>query len=1002
MLVQRDSVSCAASALTTLSAEQDRRKRKVKPELPRPRKVTSAGSGVRGAGVVPPPPSDDVIARLQKPSYQRDFQPLALYGPHGVGCQLPAQDVLTLADGQCLADTVVDFHNMYPKLEGGKTWFALDTKAFTFAIDLNRAWPLGHAPCIFAQDYLAIPVFYEGHYSLVIVTNLRTMVSGKLSETAEGGVELVHYDSAQLHTNKPEVMEGVKRMLLLLHKAQLPTADRKQAEDHVKYAEVYVMHFMTFYGAKSHAYRRQLREEVSLHATGDLIVKLFGEGVDVPVQPLPQVGEHGALVFPKEDEVRTDLARQSGMIARMEIGGYVVCAAVMGLARSLGISEEQLLSGAAHELQAHRTPLLTLSTSKNPVEHAASMRTLGMSIHPAPCPLPQPSVPSAHFEGASPSNGEPTPADVRPKKEKQDLPAAPVTPAPQPMVSRSARYRLRTGQQIRLGAYTVELDAAYAYAAAAFVIRRNDHIQHVKELTDEEKECLVGCVRDDVRHLVKARMWWRWRQWRTALAELGIERGTPFPLENSGTRSPDNSSSDEDVQDRMGHGVETVDGTAASSGKAGRRRKRPVQDVVEGSARVDGEPDAPPAPSSDDDPNVALPRRNLVHAQDEDGAEAENNADSDAEEDDAGARRDPNDAPVTREELQSMRELHEETARAIARLETAFIAKPKDDGSAKKRRRRKRGSGKGKRRKARRARSTSETASDEEGGFDDEDEGHLRHYPSAIMQEALDLLPTDKGWKELCEQARTELFVRRSNAQLTFYPSSAAKTWAICAVVDNLTESYASVALAACKASRVDLNRSCSDWKTAAAGRVRDIGLPKIGLFRHERDMKSPWATKARRTLSRIRNRVGLGDVLVGKLRLFSWSCSREGMPFASGAFTACARAVFKPRMVNGTVTLKLYHVAWLEHVMRSITGRSARVASPTQSASTNAQIVDGLHVLVKAAVRAAIADFRPAYDEASQSWEWGRHGLRISADGIAAVEAVTAEASVSRGTPQA
>ncbi|CAI5475959.1 unnamed protein product [Closterium sp. Yama58-4] len=441
MLVQRDSVPCAASALTTLSTEQDRRKRKVKQELPRPRKVTSAGSGVRGAGEVPPPPSDNLIARLQRPSYQRDFQPLALYGPHGVGCQLPAQDVLTLADGQCLADTVVDFHNM-------------------------------------------------GHYSLVIATNLRTMVSGKLSETAEGGVELVHYDSAQLHTNKPEVMEGVKSMLLLLHKAQLPTADRKQAEDHVKYAEVYVMHpedhpqqsnavdcgiyvgmylralvssgfsilkqFMTFYGAKSHAYRRQLREEVSLHATGDLIVKLFGEGVEVPVQPLPQVGEHGALVFPKEDEVRTDLARQ-------HFGG---------------------------------------TTAEWSGTRASGTRDA--------------SAGSVHVQ------------------------------------------ERRTGQQIRLGAYTVELDAAYAYAAAAFVIRRNDHIQHVKELTDEEKECLEGCVRDDVRHLVKARMWWRWRQWRTALAELGIEPGTPFPLENSGTRSPDNSSSDEDVQVRMGHGVETV------------------------------------------------------------------------------------------------------------------------------------------------------------------------------------------------------------------------------------------------------------------------------------------------------------------------------------------------------------------------------------------------------------------------------------------------------------
>ncbi|CAI5947731.1 unnamed protein product [Closterium sp. NIES-65] len=278
-----------------------------------------------------------------------------------------------------------------------------------------------------------------------------------------------------------------------------------------------------------------------------------------------------------------------------------------------------------------------------------------------------------------------------------------------------------------------------------------------------------------------------------------------------------------------------VDEAAASSGKAGRRRKCPVQDVIEGSAQVEGEPDAPPVPSSDDDPNEVLPNRNPRRTQDEDGAEADNNTEADAEGDDACAEGAPNDTPVTREELHSMRELHEATARAIARLETAFLAKPKEDGKNKKRRRRKRGSGKGERRKARRARSTSDTASDEEGDFDDEDEGHLRHSTSAIMQEALDLLPADKPWK-----ARIELFIRHTNSQLTFYPSSAAKTWAICAVVDNLTESYASVALAACKARRIDLNRSFSDWKTGAAGRVRDILLPKIGLFRHDRDMKSP------------------------------------------------------------------------------------------------------------------------------------------------------------------
>ncbi|CAI5942123.1 unnamed protein product [Closterium sp. NIES-64] len=556
--------------------------------------------------------------------------------------------------------------------------------------------------------------------------------------------------------------------------------------------------WLTFYCAKSHAYRRQLREEVSLNATGDLVVKLPGEGVNVPPQPLPQVGEHGALVFPKEDEVRTDLARQSGMITRMEAGGYVVCAAVMCLARSLGISEDHLLSGAAHELQSHGTPLLALSTTKNHVEHAASMRTPGMTIHPAPSPLPLPSFPSEHSDGASPIGSEPTPTDVEPKTEEQDLPTAPVTPAAPPTVSRAARYRLRTwtriaaravrptsllagnggrpasgrwtgvswcprgrkwgvkmvcgpgtGQQIRLGVYNVELDAAYAYGAAAFVIRRNDHIQHGKELSDAEKASLMGCVCDDVRHLVKARMWWRWRQWRTALAELGIE---PAVTPSHGTRADSCMlhGSTLEGSSSSAQSSRQVDGTAASTGNAGRRRKRPVQDVVEASAGVDGEHEAPPAPASDDDPNEALPSRNPGHTQDEDGAEAENNAAADAEEDDAGAWRDPNDAPVTREELHSMRELHEATARAIERLETAFLAKPKEDINNKKRRRRKRGSGKGKRRKARRARSTSETASDEEGGFDEEDEGHLRHSPSAIMQEALDKLPTDKGWKVTC------------------------------------------------------------------------------------------------------------------------------------------------------------------------------------------------------------------------------------------------------------
>ncbi|CAI5985214.1 unnamed protein product [Closterium sp. NIES-65] len=334
-----------------------------------------------------------------------------------------------------------------------------------------------------------------------------------------------------------------------------------------------------------------------------------------------------------------------------------------------------------------------------------------------------------------------------------------------------------------------------------------------------------------------------------------------------------------------------VDEEAGTGGTAGRRRKLHVQEVSDRSARVEGEPDAPPVPSSDDDPNEALPGRNPVHTEDEDDVEADNEAEANAEEADAGAERAPNDTPVTREELQSMRELHEATARAIARLETAFLAKPNEDINNKRKRHRKRGSDKGKRRKAQRSCSTSETASEEEGEFEEGDDGHIRHSSSAIVQEAFGLLPVDKGWK------------------------------------------------------------------------VR----------------------------------------IKYKLALSRWSCGRNGMPFASGAFAACARAAFKPRMVNGTVTLKLYHVAWLEHVVtNAIKHWEARQGRFSNSAGSNAQIVDGLHVLVKGDVTRAIAEFRPEYDAASQTWAWGRHGLRISADGIAAADAVSAEASANRGTPRA
>ncbi|CAI5467874.1 unnamed protein product [Closterium sp. Yama58-4] len=107
-------------------------------------------------------------------------------------------------------------------------------------------------------------------------------------------------------------------------------------------------------------------------------------------------------------------------------------------------------------------------------------------------------------------------------------------------------------------------------------------------------------------------------------------------------------------------------------------------------------------------------------------------------------------------------------------------------------------------------------------------------------------------------------------------------------------------------------------------------------------------------------------------------------MPFASGAFVACAVAAFKPKKVVGPLTVKLYHLAWLEHVVTdTLVNWEARKGRLSNSACGNAQVVDGLVILAREAVSNAIRIFKPKYDVASCSWTWGRHGLRLSSCGL-------------------
>ncbi|CAI5526296.1 unnamed protein product [Closterium sp. Naga37s-1] len=275
-------------------------------------------------------------------------------------------------------------------------------------------------------------------------------------------------------------------------------------------------------------------------------------------------------------------------------------------------------------------------------------------------------------------------------------------------------------------------------------------------------------------------------------------------------------------------------------------------------------------------------------------------------------------------------------------------------------------------------------------GEDDEEDTHgsggrhMRTAKSPILQRALEHLPTDKAWKRVCELARVHMFLNRPTSTMTFYPSSDDKTHGVCAVLDCLPHSFACLALAADKSRRADLNKTLSEWKTRAAARVRDIALPKLGLFRDDRDGSSPWAPEKERSIEKIRERIGLGADPPETLVLTSWAHDRDGMPFASRAFATCAKAAFKPKKAGLVMTLKVYHLAWLEHVVSDcVLYWEERKGRLSNSAGGNAHVVDGLKVLVKEAVERAIRIRNPEYDAEREAWIWGRHGLRISACGL-------------------
>ncbi|CAI5520670.1 unnamed protein product [Closterium sp. Naga37s-1] len=615
-------------------------------------------------------------------------------------------------------------------------------------------------------------------------------------------------------------------------------------------------------------------------------------------------------------------------------------------------------------------------------------------------------------------------------------------------------------KQQRLGAYTSEEEAAFAYAAGAFVLRPRDKIPNTVSLSAAEKAMLRGCTKEDLQLLVEARRWWRWRSWREAREGVNwkVKRGRKRVVATRTSKrqrvvdsnnkaanepdDPDNAESGGTAPVHNGSGgcarhneAEEDDGTGAESASSSERNEEDGEADSDTSASASPEESGEPATggktADDGCAGTASPKadgRESRGAGETDVFRGEGRGHVDGHVDRACGTpvdTDGDDVRISSRVLEQLIRAQDRSAKENARLEALFLnamAQP-SGGSRKRKARKQRDPEQGCMNPKRKRGETWSGGSDDDGEDDEEDTHgsggrHMRTAKSPILQRALAHLPTDKEWKRVCELARVHMFLNRPTSSMTFYPSSDDKTHGVCAVLDRLPHSFACLALAADKSRRADLNKTLSEWKTRAAARVRDIALPKLGLFRDDRDASSAWAPEKERSIEKIRERIGLGADPPGEcmrralesstvsshapmrelwtliptlwmwcaetLVLTSWAHDRDGMPFASRAFATCAKAAFKPKKAGLVMTLKVYHLAWLEHVVSDcVLYWEARKGRLSNSAGGNAHVVDGLKVLVKEAVEMAIRIRNPEYDAEREAWIWGRHGLRISACGL-------------------
>ncbi|CAI5486550.1 unnamed protein product [Closterium sp. Naga37s-1] len=829
-----------------------------------------------------------------------------------------------------------------------------------------------------------------------------------------------------------------------------------------------VLNGLWFQGVTPHQYMREMRRDLCAHACGDLIKQLEDLGIEIPPQDEGRVTDEGAVVQernaamgegrqtpvtrPVEDARVTEMMRH---LTTLNNDVRYLDASFTVLANFVGLRRDEVVTAATHLLlhgghagtgakaeaggtkNAPRTPQRPSarkrrddsSPEEDGVRNATrvALASTFAACEPTSTLLQNPhlshgTIPhwmftrGMHLLGAGVPAGADVWGDTRGKEtvkaeeeedlvsdtddEEDDDEACASRYTGVKLDKASGKYGVKIlikeggkRKQQRLGAYTTEEEGAFAYAAGAFVLRPRDKIPNTVSLSAAEKAMLRGCTKEDLQILVEARKWWRWRSWREALDSVssklkrGRKRGgatgtskrhrvvdsntmatnepeVPDNAESGGTAPVSEQGGGAKNNEQEERGEDTDDGTGAESADSSERSEEDDEEGSDTSASASHEESADPAPEAktNDDgcAGTAAPNadtRASQGARDTDVPRGDGRGHADGPVDrTCGNTLNPNgdDVRIPSRVLEQLIQAQDKSAKENARLEALFLnAMSRPSGGSRKR-------------KAQKQRDPGQG-------------------PTSTM---------------------------------TFYPSSDDKTHGVCAVLDRLPHSFACLALAADNSRRADLNKTLSEWKTRAAARVRDIALPKLGLFRDDRDASSPWAPEKERSIEKIREHIGLGvvrpgecheDSRWGRLRvgmltmsvwrpltltvrmwcaetlvLTSWATDRNGMPFASRAFATCAKVAFRPKKAGLVMTLKVYHLAWLEHVVSDcVLYWEERKGRLSNSAGGNAHVVDGLKVLVKEAVERAIRIRNPEYDAEREAWTWGRHGLRISACGL-------------------